>query len=285
MALTTERPAAVQLGHPNRPARSTTAAPAIAVAVTAMIGLAITCWLALFTARGQQYDETARVVLDGTGGETNAQLVRSLQEISVGTAAIALAALAVVALIRGRLRVALAAAILVAGANVTTQLLKNFVLDRPDLGVGSDANSLPSGHTTVVFSLVLAAVLVAPRALRWLVASAGAGAGGLTGLATVIAGWHRPSDVIAAMLVTLVWAALVSAVLAGRPRDGRIGFGGVFPALLGAAVAAVGLMIYGFGWTAADDGSRVIPFTAAVIAGVAGVGVGAYSRLVARTSN
>lgn len=285
MALTTERPVAVQHGQPSQPGGSAIAISAIPVAVVALIGFAFTSWLALFTAQGQRYDETARQVLDGAGSDTNARLVRLLQEISVGTAAVALAALIVVALVRGRLRVALSALVLVAGANVSTQLLKHYVLERPDLGVGSAANSLPSGHTTVVFSLVLAGVLVAPRALRWLVALVGAGVGGLTGLATVIAGWHRPSDVIAAMLITLAWAALVSVVLAGRPRDGRLGFGGVFPALLGAALAAVGVIIYGFGWSASADASRVVPFTAAVIAGVAGVAVGAYSRLVARTSN
>jgi membrane-associated phospholipid phosphatase len=258
---------------------------AVAVAVTALIGFAVTCWLALFTARGQQYDETARQVLASTSSDTNTQLVELLQRISVVSAGIALAALLVVALVRGRLRVALAAAVLVAGANVSTELLKHYVLDRPDLGVGTTSNSLPSGHTTVVFSLVLAAVLVAPRALRWLVALAGAGVGALAGLATVIAGWHRPADVIAAMLVTVIWAAVVSAVVAGRPRDGRLGHSGIFPALLGAAVAAIGLIVDGFGWSSSADASKVIPFTAAVVAAVAGIGVGGYSRLVSRTSN
>lgn len=285
MTLTTERPiTARQHGWSPQRRPAPIAPSAVAAGVAALIGLAATSWLALFTVRGQQYDETAMRVLSGADG-TGGSLVRLLQQISVGAAAIVLAAIVVVALARGRIRVALAAIVLVAGANISTQLLKHYVLDRPDFGVGSDANSLPSGHTTVVFSLVLAGVLVAPRALRWLVGLLGAAVGTVTGLATVIAGWHRPSDVVAALLVTLAWAALVSTVVAGRARDGRVGAGGVFPGLLGAGLAAVGVIIYGLGWTASPDASRVVPFTAGVVALVAGVGVGGYARLVARTSN
>ena len=258
---------------------------AMPVLVVAVIGVLVTTWLALYTSRGQLYDQTAMRVLDGNSGNAAVeQLVQMLQRVSIGSAAIALAIMAGVAVLRGRFRLALSAAALVVGANVTTQLLKHYVLDRPDLGQGS-INSLPSGHTTVVFSLVLAAVLVSPRALRWLVVLIGSAVGGLTGMATVIAGWHRPSDVIAALLVTLAWAALVSGLLAGAPRDGRVGHSGMFAALLGGALAAVGVIIYGFGWSAGADASKVIPFTAAVIAGVSALAVGGYAQLVSRTSN
>lgn len=263
------------------------------VFLVALLGIVATVFVALHTPFGQHYDEAAMEVLDGGHSAVNNHLVDLLQQVSVASAALALAIMITVALVRRRFRVAIAAAVLVIGANITTQFLKNFVITRPDLGLDlahadgarTTVNSLPSGHTTVVFSLVLAGVLVSPRALRWFVTFAGAAIGGLTGLATVIAGWHRPSDVVAALLVTLAWAALVSAVISGSARDGIRGHSGAFAALLGGGLAALGVIIYGFGWTAGPDASRVIPLTSAVIAAVAAAGVGSYATLVARTSN
>ena len=51
--------------------------------------------------------------------------------------------------------------------------------------------------------------------VRWRGPAAAAGApyGAAVGAATVTAGWHRPSDVIGAFLVTVGWAAAVGAVL------------------------------------------------------------------------
>jgi hypothetical protein len=59
----------------------------------------------------------------------------------------------------------------------------------------------------------------------------------------------------------------------------------MFPALLGAGLAAIGVISYGFGWSSGDDASRVMPFTALVIAGVSALTVGGYARLVSRTSD
>lgn len=305
MALTTHRPSApppdgyeygrYQSGRDLRPRYrgQHPAAVALPVFLAAVLGVVATVFVALHTAFGQRYDEVAMRALHGGRSAVNAHLVGLLQQVSVVSAAVALVIMIAVGLVRRRFRVALAAVVLVIGANLTTEILKNFVISRPDLGLDlgghggarTIANSLPSGHTTVVFSLVLAAVLVSPRALRWLVTAAGAAVGGLTGLATVIAGWHRPSDVVAALLVTLAWAALVSAVVAGRARDGVSGHSGSFAALLGGGLAALGVIIYGFGWTGGPDASRVIPLTSAVIAAVAAACVGSYATLVARTSN
>jgi membrane-associated phospholipid phosphatase len=281
MALLTERPVAAQQGGPANWVR--TATSALPLFVTALVGVGLTAFVALYTAWGQHYDERARNLLFGGDGPVNTGLVHGLEEVTTGSAAVALAIMLAVAVVRRRFRVGVAAVALVIGANLTTQLLKHRLLDRPDLGDGA-TNSLPSGHTTVVFSLVLAGVLVSPRALRWLVALLGSAVGGLIGMATVIAGWHRPSDVVAGFLVTLAWAALVSA-FAGRPRDGRWGGGGMFPALLGGALAALGVVIYGYGWTDDGSASKVIPIASAVIAGVAALAVGAYAQLVSRTSN
>ena len=84
----------------------------------------------------------------------------------------------VVALSRDRPRSAVAAGVLVVGANLTTQILKGVLAHpryQPILGyyqIGS--TSFPSGHTTAAMSMVLAFVLVVPRRWRGVVLLLGA---------------------------------------------------------------------------------------------------------------
>jgi len=112
---------------------------------------------------------------------------------------------------------AVAALVLVGGANITTQVLKDHVFQRPDLLALGAPNSLPSGHTTVVASVMLGLLLIVPSAWRRPAAVVGLTATLLVGLATIVAGWHRPSDVAAALLVSLAWTGVVLVVMALRP--------------------------------------------------------------------
>ncbi|GIJ11622.1 phosphatase PAP2 family protein [Micromonospora andamanensis] len=127
-----------------------------------------------------------------------------------------------IALIRGRVALAVAATLLIAGANVTTQLLK-YGLSRPDYGIDLErayvGNSLPSGHTTVAGSVAVALVLVLPPKVRAVGAVIGAGYAATAGVATLSAGWHRPSDAVAAFLVVGVWAALAGLLLLITQRE------------------------------------------------------------------
>jgi membrane-associated phospholipid phosphatase len=145
-----------------------------------------------------------------------------LDVVSVPFIVVVLSAAALIALIRQRWLLALQVTVLVGGANVTTQVLKYAVLDRPDLAdtMGAANNSLPSGHTTVAASVAAALVLVVPRQARPTVAVLAAGYAAATGVATMIGGWHRPSDVVAAMTVVLAWSGLTMIVtaLAGPER-------------------------------------------------------------------
>lgn len=100
------------------------------------------------------------------------------------------------------------------GANVTTRVLKFWLLDRPDLGHGPEFNTLPSGHTTAAASVAAAVLLVVSPRIRPWAAVLGAGYAGATGVSTLIGQWHRPSDVVAGLLVVLLWGALGCAVLA-----------------------------------------------------------------------
>ena len=167
------------------------------------------------TTLGQELDDAALV-----GGEQRPQGVVSeawelLDVISVVSLAAACVAIGVVALLRRRFALAIAVLAAIGIANVVTQLLKRVVLERPDLIGTGDLNSLPSGHATVAATVAVGVVVVsAPRwrsvvaLVAWLFPIA-------VGVAVVIAGWHRPSDSIAAFCVVLgVTAAALAGVVA-----------------------------------------------------------------------
>ncbi len=101
-----------------------------------------------------------------------------LNVVSVASLLGAVALVATVALVRLKRAQGLAAVGLLVGANVSTLVLKRYLLERPDLGIREVApatlNSLPSGHTTAVFSAVAALLFVVPpggdtrpRSLDW----------------------------------------------------------------------------------------------------------------------
>lgn len=144
-----------------------------------------------------------------------------LEVLSVPFIVVVLGAAAAIALMRQRWLLALQVIVLVGGANLTTQVLKRVVFDRQRLAedTGPIGNSLPSGHTTVAASVAAALVLVVPRRARPAVAVLGAGYTALVGISTMVGGWHRPSDVIAAVTVVLAWAGLATLLTAvGSPE-------------------------------------------------------------------
>lgn len=107
------------------------------------------------------------------------------------------------------------------GSQVSIQLLKHELLPRPGMGFTPDPNSLPSGHAGAVAVACASLVLAAPPARRAVVAYAGSWLTAVVGYASVVAHQHRPSDIVAAVLVVLAWVAAGAAVLAGgrtRPR-------------------------------------------------------------------
>ncbi|WP_307845035.1 phosphatase PAP2 family protein [Actinotalea solisilvae] len=145
-----------------------------------------------------------------------------LDGISVPLLAAVLLATTLLAVLRRRVVLAVQVALLMGGANLTTQVLKRWVLDRPDVGIGDHLlASLPSGHTTAAASVAVALLLVVPRRVRPAAAVAGTVYTLATGVSTLVAGWHRPSDVVAAVLVVLAWAGVASVAGALLDPDGR----------------------------------------------------------------
>lgn len=173
------------------------------------------------TTRGQLLD-TAALEGNTIGHDRIDGLVDTvLSAVTLLSLAAATIAIGAIALMRGRVVLAAVATLLIAGANLTTQLLKQ-VIDRPDFGVdlarAAAGNSLPSGHTTMAASVAVAVALVVPPSVRGLAGLLGAGYAALAGVATMSAGWHRPSDAVAALLIVGAWAALAGLLLALADR-------------------------------------------------------------------
>lgn len=212
------------------------------LAMAGLLGLAVTSYVALRTSPGLRLDRAASdavssppLVLD--------RLYDGLSWVSVGSVAVSLTLCVMLAVVRHRFDLALGAAVVIGGADLTTQILKNDLFTR--LGPGHGPNSLPSGHTTVALSIALAAVIVAPSAWRSTVAIAVSATAALVGVALVLGRWHRPSDVIAAAFVCVVWAALgmlAAALVRPRPPVTVSGVPVHVGALIGASMAG-GLVV------------------------------------------
>jgi len=170
-----------------------------------------------------------------------------------------------VTIARRQWMLAVAIPLFVFAANATTQVLKNFIISRPDFGLPHDyGNSFPSGHTTVAATAAVVAVLAVPSAWRWLAALLGWGFAAVTGVATMVNGWHRASDVVAALLVVLAWAALTLAIVGAQPSTTRGATANTFTSLLltrtgaiAAVLAAVALVITWWGVEALNSPARV----------------------------
>jgi len=196
----------------HRPGGAVAAALAVVLGAGAVAGSYV---LAVLDPAGRALDDALLRAATGLGLRHEGRTL--LELVGVPSVALAVVALAGVALARGRRGRALTVVALVLGAQVVAQLLKAGLV-RPD---SAEGNSLPSGHVTLVASLGLALVLVVPRVLRPLAALAAVAGTGLAGVATMVAGWHRPSDVVAALGVVAATAGvltLAEARLPGRRR-------------------------------------------------------------------
>ncbi len=204
------------------PRRRPRSAVLLALAAVCALLAAAAYMLAVQTARGQRIDDSAfgnlSPIRNPRVHDATADLLRTISVASVALLGLAIMAFAAA---RRRLDLALAAGVLIGGANLTTQILK-VALPRSDLladGGAATNGSFPSGHVTVAMSLAMALVLVAPPNLRAVAAAAGTIYAAGVGVAVLALDWHRPSDVLGAYLVTTAWAALVAALARGGRAD------------------------------------------------------------------
>jgi membrane-associated phospholipid phosphatase len=148
--------------------------------------------------------------------------------------------LVIVALLRRRPRTAVAVVLILAGSNLTTQILKP-ALAMPGRYPGAET-AWPSGHATAAMALVLCLLLVMPVRLRPVAAALGALLVLAVAYSILILGHHEPSDVLGGFLTAGAWTGLGVAVLrAGVPeRDGALRPAAI---LLPAGVAAAALAL------------------------------------------
>jgi membrane-associated phospholipid phosphatase len=128
------------------------------------------------------------------------------------------------ALARRRYRVAVMLALVLLGANETTQLLKPLLGSTPGqpgwwpIGEGT----WPSGHATASMTLALCTVIAAPPRRRPAVAAAMVAFALAVCYSFLELEWHYPSDVFGGFLVASMWTLLGVAGLsiyeARRPR-------------------------------------------------------------------
>ena len=228
----------------------------LVVAVASAVALVAVYVLAVLTAAGQAAENAALRGADEAAQRDVTAADDQLAQITVLSLGVAVVLVAVVGLLRKRVDLAVAATAVIVGGQVVTQLLKRFVLPRPDLVqvTGDYAhNSLPSGHTTIAMTVLFAALIVVPYRWRgvalFFLLSWAIGIGAYT----VTAKWHRLSDTLAADAVALALACLASWWLARRgavrehtgkrriPRTLIV----VFTALFAAGTAALGALLIG----------------------------------------
>jgi membrane-associated phospholipid phosphatase len=197
------------------------------------------------TSLGQRVDTAAMRGGDVEHPQVTEVLSRTLNGTTLASLVLVCLAAATIGVLRKRIDLALAAGLLVLGANVSTQLLK-MRLDRPELDGYPMPNSFPSGHTAAAASVAFALILVLPHAVRGTVALIGAGYATVIAVATVWAEWHRPSDTVAALLIVLAWGSaavfLIRAFRIGHAaeRPSRLAS---FPLLLVTAITAAATLL------------------------------------------
>ncbi|GLX49081.1 hypothetical protein Shyhy01_20310 [Streptomyces hygroscopicus subsp. hygroscopicus] len=203
------------------------------------------------TAAGQRWENAA---LAGRREDETLAAARTadhmLDHITLSSLGVAVAVLALIGLVRRRSVLTAVAVGTVGVSLVLAEVLKRYVLHRPDL---VDAprrllgNSFPSGHTTIAMSVLFGLTLVVPYRLRGVAVGVCALWATFVGAYTVAAGWHRPSDTIGADLLVLAVACALTALLArsgrvrpvaDRPRPLRALF--VIAPLSGVALAGLG---------------------------------------------
>ena len=193
--------------------------------VMALLFLGLTLYGAfaffIYTATGQQVDEQAYTEYAHQFKSYRGPTLTALDSLPTIVGVIAVLGLVAVLIWKHRFLPSLIGVLAAAAAVTSTYLLKHYLIVKPDLGVQEAlSNSAPSGHTTFAAAAGAALFLAAPRFLRPPVALCAALATCLTGASTIINGWHRPADVVTAILVTAIWTVVGMGVLRYvRPAD------------------------------------------------------------------
>jgi membrane-associated phospholipid phosphatase len=199
--------------------------PPLLLALLCLGALAATGVLAKLVPITQQGDaRTLNGFLDLNGPQLSPVLNGIAHLADPGPYALVGLVLALVALARGRWRVALLIPVVFVVSGATAEGLKLVLASqRADEWLGPHSHigaaSWPSGHSTAAMTMALCAVLAAPPRLRPTVAALGAAFALAIAYAILTLGWHFPSDVFGGYLVAATYVLLgISAVAAADRR-------------------------------------------------------------------
>ena len=191
------------------------------IAICASLFLIAVYVLAVRTTTGQAVENAALNGAEQVGERAFLAASTALSTITYSSLALATVLVGAVGLMRRQVHLAVAAMAVILGSQAATQILKYVVLQRPELLATNEylENTLPSGHTTAAMSVLFATLIVMPYRFRGVAMFAALTWAVSIGAYTIIARWHRLSDVLAADAVTLVVACGAAHFLA---RTGRI---------------------------------------------------------------
>ena len=183
-------------------------------AVLSLAGLLLSYVFFVKTTTGQFIDESALVEAEVARHRIGTQSAQALDALPFTSVVLAAVVVLFVTLARRRWKEAGFALLAMAAANLSTQLIKFGLPDRPNVGVNTLAlNSLPSGHSTLAASAAAAVFLMVSPRWRPAVALVGGSYAVVAGISTLINQWHRPSDVLAAFFIVAFWTALAALVV------------------------------------------------------------------------
>ncbi|MBK0417964.1 phosphatase PAP2 family protein [Leucobacter sp. CSA1] len=193
---------------------------ALAFAVVAAAVGALSYVLGVQSALGQQAEAS---VLDAASFTTTPPAPLNL--VSVPSVILALVLLGSFALAVHGFRRALGVTGVSALAIVASQLLKQQFLQRPGLFELDAPNTFPSGHMTVFAVLTMALIWAVPDRSRAVFALLGAALLGVVAWQLLAYGWHRPSDVLGALALSVLAFAIARIFVPGA-RAARPALGG-----------------------------------------------------------
>jgi len=190
--------------------------------------------LFVWTRNGQRWDDAAWYGYKVQDGDYLLAAKDKLRTISLDALVVSSALLCLIVWFRFGLRDALVVGLFLVLTLVTAEVLKHWILPRPEFydfdPLEKAHNTLPSGHTTIGAMVGVGLILAMPRQVRGLVTIAAFWFAAEIGGSTLAAGWHRPSDAMAAYLLVGLATCLVvglmlrrgSARLLGRDDLGRL---------------------------------------------------------------
>ncbi|MBF6331931.1 hypothetical protein [Nocardia transvalensis] len=181
-------------------------------AVLLLLVAAVYC-LGVRTYAGQFVDDGFMRIVSGWFG-IDVPSRGLLGEIQLPAFGGALSVLILTLVVRPSARRMVHAGVVVLGTAVAAALLKDS-LERPSLGIGAGINSFPSNTIAVFVAVECAIVAAAPIAVRWWLRVVAAIVAGGFGVAVIALQWHRPTDVVAALLLASAISMISSALLLG----------------------------------------------------------------------